>query len=81
MRSRISQSLDLEERLMLVSKERKVYNLNALKKTNKGHFKNKRYFNRQSIASGYFLCSRVRSILLLLYGNVKNLISISLITP
>lgn len=31
MRSRISQSLDLEESLMLVSKERKVYNLNALK--------------------------------------------------
>lgn len=36
MRSRISQSLDLEESLMLVSKERKVYNLNALKKQTKG---------------------------------------------
>lgn len=36
MRSRISQSLDLEESLMLFSKERKVYNLNALKKQTKG---------------------------------------------
>lgn len=36
MRSRISQSLDLEESLMLFSKERKMYNLNALKKQTKG---------------------------------------------